>query len=203
MVIKDDFELGVFLSYCQSFYKRDQAFDYQQTDRLTRHRHLEPESAKFLSSLVLAKGPKSVLEIGTSTGYSTLWLAYGLRHQSDTQFVSLDIDCTRSEIARTHLQAVGLAGIVTLIVQNALDFLEHNHHPFDFIFLDAERGQYLTYCNYLHASLLAGSVLIVDNVISHADEVSDFIMTFDSDSRYLCTTLPLGSGLFMAVRQDY
>lgn len=198
----DVFNDTYFLSYCQNLYEADSTYDSEQTDRLNRHRHLEPESAMFLASLVMMQKPKEVLEIGTSTGFSTLWLAYGLRHNFHAHFISLDIDGERSDIARQHLQAVGLSDLVDIRAQDAFEFLNQNHKTFDFIFLDAERQFYCDYIASLHRSLTIGGVLVVDNVISHCDEVCQFLAAFTNDTRYICHTLEMGSGLFMAVRQE-
>lgn len=198
----EPFDETYFLSYCQALYDNDQAYDAKQTDRLNRHRHLEPKSAKFLASLVMLQKPKTVLEIGTSTGFSTLWLAYGLRHYSSVNFISLDINEVRSHTARKHLRAVGLSTLVDVRVQDASEFLNQNSKTFDLIFLDAERQFYCDYLGNLHNSLTIGSVLLVDNVISHSDDVQQFLAAFTNDTRYICHTLDMGAGLFMAVRQE-
>lgn len=202
MSVLKTFNDAYFLSYCQKLYDAHKTYDNEQTDRLNRHRHLEPDSARFLASLVTMQKPKSVLEIGTSTGFSTLWLAYGLRHDSNVDFISLDIDKHRSDAAKNHLQAVGLSTLVNLTVQDALDYLRQNDQVFNFIFLDAERKFYSDYIEDLHRSLAIGSVLIVDNVISHSGDVQQFLAAFTSDNRYICHKLEMGSGLFMAVRQE-
>ncbi|AMT97535.1 MULTISPECIES: O-methyltransferase [Psychrobacter] len=202
MSLHDYFERTYFLSYCQSLYNKDRAYDVEQTDRLNRHRHVEPDSAQFLANIAMIRKPNKVLEIGTSTGFSTLWLAYGLRHCPNVGFISLDIDKTRSDVAKSHLQAVGLSTLVDLKVQDASDYLSQNREIFDFIFLDAERKFYSDYTEYLHCALTIGSVLIVDNVISHSGEVNQFLAVFKNDKRYICHTLDIGAGLFMAVRQE-
>ena len=204
------FDTQRFIHYCESMYQQNKAFDDKQTDRLARHRHLEPESAKFLASLVIAKQAFRVLEIGTSTGFSTLWLSYALNNlaQSGSQknlqpkLISLDIDSKRSQAAWQHLQAVELSHQVDLQVIDAENFLKQNQQTFELIFLDAERKFYPHYIEYLHHALSVSHILVVDNVLSHADEVADFITTFKQDPRYLCNTLNIGAGLFMAVRQS-
>lgn len=192
-----------FLSYCQSLYEADSTYDSEQSNRLARHRHVEPDAAQFLANIATITKPNTVLEIGTSTGFSTLWLAYGLRHQAECDFISLDIDKNRSDAAHQHLQNTGLSDSVRLIVQDALIFLNDNTDVFDLVFLDAERQYYLDYIEDLYKALDVGSVLIVDNVISHRDEVSEFLAEFTNDSRYLCHTLDVGAGLFMALRQEH
>jgi predicted O-methyltransferase YrrM len=196
------FERTYFLSYCQSLYDTDKAYDSEQANRLNRHRHVEPDSAKFLASIAMIREPHKVLEIGTSTGFSTLWLAYGLRHQSNVDFISLDIDKSRSNTAKQHLQNVGLSSLVRFIVQDAFVFLSKTEDVFDLVFLDAERQFYSNYTERLHKVLSVGSVLIVDNVLSHSDEVCEFLAEFINNPRYICHTLDIGAGLFMAVRQE-
>ena len=202
MSTRDCFDSAYFLTYCQSLYDTDKAYDVKQADRLNRHRHLEPDSAQFLANIATLRKPNKVLEIGTSTGFSTLWLAYGLRHHSHVDLISLDIDESRSDIAKAHLQNTGLAAGISLRVQDALDFLNKTDDIFELIFLDAERQFYHHYLKGLHQVLSVGSVLIVDNVISHCDDVGEFLAAFKNDPRYICHTLDIGAGLFMAVRQE-
>lgn len=202
MSMHGGFERTDFLSYCQSLYDTDKAYDIAQANRLNRHRHVEPDSAQFLASIAMIRKPNKVLEIGTSTGFSTLWLAYGLHHQSDADFISLDIDKSRSNTAKQHLQNIGLSSLVRFIVQDAFVFLSKTEDIFDLVFLDAERHFYCDYTKPLHKILSIGSVLIVDNVLSHSDEVCEFLAEFLNDSRYICHTLDIGAGLFMAVRQE-
>ena len=202
MSMHEGFERTYFLSYCQSVYDAEKAYDSEQTNRLNRHRHVELDSAQFLANIAMIRKPNKVLEIGTSTGFSTLWLAYGLRHQSNTDFISLDIDKSRSDAARKNLQNTSLHTFVWLIVQDAFVFLNETNDIFDLIFLDAERQFYSDYAERLHKVLSVGSVLIVDNVLSHSEEVCEFLAKFKNNSRYICHTLDIGAGLFMAVCQE-
>lgn len=195
-----------FLNYTDTLYKTDKAFDDSQTDRLNRHRHLEPDSAEFLASLIISKNAQNILEIGTSTGYSTLWLAYALRQinhnsQSNASLTSIDIDEWRLLTARNHLRTLQLDNHVTLQQVDAKDFLSQSTERFDVIFLDAERQFYNDYVTDFKRLMKFGDVLIVDNVVSHADEVVEFLVQFEDDDNYLCSTLPIGAGLFLAVKQ--
>ena len=83
---------------------------------------------------------------------------------------------------------------------DAQQFLESSHDSYDVILLDAERDEYINYWNHLKRIIHPkGGVLIVDNVISHADQVEDFISVVNADSNFLTTTLTLGAGLFVVV----
>lgn len=197
-----------FKAYTDRLYQIDKAFDDSQTDRLYRHRHLEPDSAAFLASLIISKRPNSVLEIGTSTGYSTLWLAYALAQinanseDNSSALTSIDIDEWRLLTARNHLRTLQLEHNITLQQVDAKDFLSQTSAHFDVIFLDAERECYPDYVVDLKRLMTFGDMLIVDNVISNADEVSEFLAVFQHDTQFLCSTLSIGAGLFIAVRQS-
>ena len=83
-------------------------------------------------------------------------------------------------------------------VGNAQTFLENSAKQYDFILLDAERDAYVDYWIFLQKMIHPqGGVLIVDNVISHAEEVKHFIELVENDGRFISTTLSIGAGLFM------
>lgn len=195
-----------FKIYADTLYQIDKEFDNLQTDRLTRHRHLEPESAQFLASLMIGKHAQNVLEIGTSTGYSTLWLAYALAQLSKNgknpaTLISIELDNQRLLTAKNHLLTLQLSEFVTLQQVDAKDFLAQSQENFDMIFLDAERTFYGEYVADLKRILPFGGILVVDNVVSHANEVTEFLAEFEADESFLCSTLLIGAGLFMAVKQ--
>lgn len=191
-----------FLAYSDALYQLDKDDDRIQSDRLARHRHLEPDAAKFLASLVMASKAERILEIGTSTGYSTLWLAYAIHQRANTNahITSIDIDSARLAIAQQRLADINLAKQVKLVQADADDFLQQSQN-YDLIFLDAERQYYAQYIKTLTAVLAVGGTLIVDNVISHAHEVTGFLAYFIENSHFITSVLPIGAGLLMAVKQ--
>lgn len=182
-------------------YQNLHAFDSQQADRLDRWRNLEPESAEFLSILIRTKQAKNVLEIGTSNGYSTLWIADALE-MTDGFLTSLEIDQNRTLLAQQYLQEFKLDHRANLITIDAAVFLENPTTVYDVIFLDAERTYYTSYWPALQKLLLsqAGSILIVDNVISHQEQVEDLISLIESDSNMMKTILPVGAGLLVVTK---
>lgn len=195
-----------FRQYVDKLHQTDSKFDATQTDRLARHRHLEPESAQFLASLIISNHATNVLEIGTSTGYSTLWLAYAIQQlaenrQNLVKLTSIELDAQRLLTAKNHLRALQLEHYVTLQQADAKVFLSQNNTHFDLIFLDAERTFYGEYVADFKRILQFGNMLVVDNVVSHASEVTDFLAQFENDDNFLCSTLPIGAGLFIAVKQ--
>lgn len=175
------------------------AHDAMQSDRVARYRNIEPESAQYLSMLVSIQQSKNILEIGTSTGYSTLWLADAVQ-KTQGHLTTLEIDAERSNQAKKHVQAFGLAECVDFWVGDAKVFLDSNDQLYDLILLDAERDAYVDYWSDLKKLMHPRhGVLIVDNVISHADQVQDFIQLIKLDQRFITTTLAIGAGLLMVV----
>lgn len=190
-------QLQHFESFMQELYKTFHVHDLQQTERLQRYRNIEPESGRFLSLLIRAQQSKRILEIGTSTGYSTLWLAEAAR-QTQATITTLEIDAERVAQAEQYASQLGLKDLIDFKVTDALHYLQAEQDVFDFILLDAERDAYVDYWTHL-ARLLKpkGGVLLVDNVISHAAEVEEFIQLIQQNSRFIMSTLPIGAGLLM------
>ncbi|UOG16583.1 class I SAM-dependent methyltransferase [Acinetobacter sp. PK01] len=182
-----------------SFKKHDDT----QKDRLQRYRNIEPDSAHFLAMQIRIQKSKKVLEIGTSTGYSTLWLADALQ-VTQGQLTTLEIDAVRSQQAQQFAQEFGLDPLIQFWVGDAKDYLAECTEKYDLILLDAERDAYVDYWSDLKRLLSKqGGVLIVDNVISHAEEVKAFTHLVKEEGNYLLSTLPLGAGLLVITAKDY
>ncbi len=186
-----------FLQRLNELYQSFIKFDATQCDRIKRYRNIEPESALFLAMQVRIQQSKKILEIGTSTGYSTLWLADAAK-VTGAKVTTLEIDEKRTQQAQLHAQELQVDDVIDFWVGDAKTYLEQCQEQYDFMLLDAERNAYLNYWIYLQKMLVEhGGVLIVDNVISHAAEVKSFIMEVKRDERFMTTTLSIGSGLFV------
>ena len=189
--------LSPFQEKIQNLYNIFQQHDQQQTDRLDRYRNIEPESALFLNILVRTHQAKRILEIGTSTGYSTLWLAEALQ-ATHGSMLSLEIDEVRTELAKAYAKQFNLDAHIDFLVTDALAYLQQSEEQFDLILLDAERSAYLEYWQYLPKLLNPkGGLLVVDNVVSHADDVSAFIQQIENNPQFRTTILTMGAGLFL------
>jgi predicted O-methyltransferase YrrM len=176
------------------------AHDAGRTDRLERLRNVEPDTARVLAVLVRATGARRVLEIGTSNGYSTLWLADAVASIGG-KLVSVDIDADRSAMAAQNLDRAGLRELVELRVEDAAVSLHKApDRAWDMIFLDAERPAYAGYWPDLARVLRPGGLLAVDNVLSHADQVSALRSLISSDERVSEAIVPAGAGLLLVVR---
>jgi predicted O-methyltransferase YrrM len=181
-------------------YASGRAHDAAQADRLARWRNVEEETAELLGVLVRAMGARRVLEIGTSNGYSTLWLADAVEAVGG-RVVSLEIDPVRSALAAEHLGRAGLGGVVELLTEDAGGALAtFGDGAWDLVFLDAERPAYAGYWPDLVRVLAQPGLLVVDNVISHAAEVADFRALVEADDRVVSSIVPIGAGAMVVAR---
>ena len=189
----------VFLQRIADLYDEFKQHDARQSDRLRRYRNIEAESAKLLGMLVRTQQSKQILEIGTSTGYSTLWLAEAAK-SAGGKVQTLEINAFRSAQTKKYAEEFGLESFIDFWVGDASDYLAQATESYDLILLDAERGCYVSYWNDLKRLLqFSGNTLIVDNVISHAAEVKDFLDLIKADENYMSTVLPVGAGLCLVV----
>jgi predicted O-methyltransferase YrrM len=174
--------------------------DAPLADRTRRRRNLEPGSARLLHLLVLATGAGRVLELGTSNGYSTIWLAAAVAANEGTM-VSVDLDQGRLAEARENVARAGFGEAVDLRLEDAGDALSGSEpESWDLVFLDAERPAYTAYWSDLVRVLPPGGLLVVDNVISHADEVADFRTLVTADRRVTEALVPTGAGVLLVTR---
>jgi len=187
--------------YIDDLYEHGRAHDAEEPDRVDRLRNVEPDTAQLLAVLVRATDARRLLELGTSNGYSTLWLADAAK-SIDGRVVSVETDPTRTAQARAHLSHVGLDPFVELRTEDAVRTLKGSAHAsWDMIFLDAERPAYVGYWPDLVRVLKAGGLLVVDNVLSHSDELRDFRRLVDEDPRVSQALVPTGAGALLIVKQ--
>jgi predicted O-methyltransferase YrrM len=185
--------------FAAELYRSSHAHDQARPDRLERFRNVEPPTAELLGVLIRASRAQRILELGTSNGYSTIWLA-DAAEATGARLLSVDTDPARTEFAREHLRSVGLGDRVELRTEDAALTLGHSgDSAWDFIFLDAERPAYPSYVPDLVRALTPGGVVAVDNVLSHARELVEFTALIEAEQTLTQTVVPVGAGLRLAV----
>jgi predicted O-methyltransferase YrrM len=174
--------------------------DAAQADRLARFRNVEPESAELLAVLVRATRAQRLLEIGTSNGYSTIWFADVLRANGGERLLSVDTDGQVQQEAARNLAQAGLDNQVELRQADGGAVLRDlPNASLDALFLDSERPEYVGWWPHPRRVLRPGGLLIVDNVLSHPDEVADLLAIVEADSQFTSTVAAVGKGLLLAV----
>lgn len=149
----------------------------------------------FITQSSLHKENWVGLEIGSSGGYSTIWQALALRNHKNGKFISLEIDPVKVKLATANLSQMRLQQFATVLESNAFNYLKTTDTKFDYVFLDAEKSDYLEYVKSLTKCTRKGAICIVDNVISHADELKEFISYLEIESTIHYTILTIGKGL--------
>jgi predicted O-methyltransferase YrrM len=181
-------------------YEESRAHDQRLSDRLQRFRNVEPPTAELLGVLIRAVGAQRILELGTSNGYSTIWLADAAQ-VTGGRVVSVEVDPARASLAGENLSAARVAEFVELRVGDAGELLgESSDGEWEFIFLDAERPAYAGYVDDLVRVLAPRGLLAVDNVLSHEHELVEFTALISAVAGLTQTVVPVGAGLRLAVR---
>lgn len=124
----------------------------------------EPQVAGFLHLLAKIHGSKNVLEIGTATGYSTIWLARAVVPFGG-RVTTIELNHLRHRRAREYFQRAGIDKYIDAYLGDALQILPKLSGPYDFIFLDAAKGQYIAFFEHAYKLLSPGGVMVADNVL--------------------------------------
>jgi predicted O-methyltransferase YrrM len=191
-----DLELARLL---ETLHEEGRGHDASTEDRRDRLRNVEPESARMLAVLIRALKPREILELGTSNGYSTIWLADAAR-AIGARLTSVEVDPGRAAQAEQNLQLAGLREHVELRLEDALETLaDAAESSWDLIFLDAERPAYPSYWPDLLRTLRPGGLLVVDNAISHERELIEFRELVEHEDRVMDSLVPIGAGVLLVV----
>ena len=163
-----------------------------------RSRQVARTTGQFLFSFVAPQTDCEVLEIGGSRGYSTIWLAAGVRHLGG-RVLSLEHDPAKCEAWRRNVAEAGLDATADLIEGDAFETLPQIDDVFDVVFLDAEKEQYESLFDIARTKLEPGAVVIADNVLSHVDPLGAYSRARQADATLESMTLPLDRGLEVSV----
>ena len=175
--------------------------DARVTDYKARMLNITPETGTFLALLVRATKARRVLEIGTSNGYSTLWLAYAAQ-QLGGQVDTVERSTFKAELARRNFERAGLAASVTPHLTEAGRFYEEqSNSSYDFIFLDSDRAEYVGWWPSLRRILVAGGLLVADNAISHENEMRGFVQLARATPGYMISLVPVGKGELLILKE--
>ena len=173
--------------------------DAVATERSEKMLNLEPDTARFLSLLVQHGKHNRLLEVGTSNGYSTIWLAWSAK-QTGGHLISIEHNSAKHTLAQANLERAGLQQYVTLLLGDATQILGELKGSFDFIFLDADRRHYLQRMSLLLPLLSAGSLLLADNVRSHPEEIDPYLRAIEANANFQHNVVGVGKGLSVALK---
>jgi predicted O-methyltransferase YrrM len=164
--------------------------------------NITPDTGLFLSLIIQAIRAKNVLEIGTSSGYSTIWIADALSREGG-KVTTIEVSKKKFEMARDNFGKSGLSRYIDSHLADVRTFLNNvADESVDLLFLDAERLQYTSYWSNIDRVLKTNGLLVVDNALSpKPEELVDFFKLVKDSGRYLSQTLRIGKGEMIALKQ--
>jgi len=168
-----------------------------------RSRAIAPTTGRFLFALVASQHDCEVLEIGGSRGYSSIWLAAGVRYLGG-RVLSLEHDPRKAEAWRRNVAEAGLEDWADLIEGDAHETIPAIDDVFDVVFLDAEKDDYEDLFRLARPKLELAAIVVADNVLSHQDALGAYSAARQADPTLSSVTVPLDRGLELSVmlRQD-
>lgn len=191
-------ELAVFLKELENF---GVANDREKTDKTKRMRNVTPETGRFLSFMASATQSKNILEIGTSNGYSTLWLAESAQ-ENGGHVTTIEYLASKAELAQSNFEQAKMSKWINLIVMDAGEYINKlETDSIDMIFLDSDRKEYVEWWGDLSRILKRQGLIVVDNVITHFAELQDFFELVSKDKGFKTMKLPIESGLLLLTKK--
>jgi predicted O-methyltransferase YrrM len=175
--------------------------DESTPERGKKMLNLEPDTAQLLSILVRAGRRTRLLEIGTSNGYSTIWLAWSAGAVGG-RVISIDRDTDKHALAAVNLRRAGLQDFVDLQLGDATTVLAGLPGPFDFVFFDADRLSYPAQLSLLLPKLTADGLVLADNALSHPEEIAGYLAAVQALPEFDHLIVPVGKGLSLAYRRS-
>jgi predicted O-methyltransferase YrrM len=158
--------------------------------------NLSPDAARFFHLMLQAIVAKRVLEIGTSNGYSTLWMVDALE-KTGGWLTTLEKDPKKVAMATENLERAGLKERVDIIEGDARETIQTLEKRFDFVFIDADKESYEHYLAHALKRVRPGAIIVADNVDSHQHELTGFLGMIERDPWLEDVRLPYGGGQVM------
>ncbi|MGD0018779.1 MAG: class I SAM-dependent methyltransferase [Candidatus Limnocylindrales bacterium] len=178
---------------------RDAADRVDGTPQGARLRAIAPDVGQFLLTLAVATRAVTIVEVGTSSGYSTLWLAMAAAKTAG-RVTTFEVDPAKVAIARRTFAAAGVEPFVDLREGDGGEGLAGFAGHADLVFIDAEKDDYLRLLGPAIDALRQGGLLVADNLTSHASALEEFRARALADPRLSGLVVPIGGGELVAVR---
>ena len=163
--------------------------------------NIAPENGTFLSILVQGIKAKSVLEVGTSNGYSAIWFGAVLK-ETGGKLTTIEIDPSRAEMAKANLNEAGLGDVVEVRLGDAVWEIQVCDSTFDFVFLDGEKGEYLSYLKAALPKIRKGGLIAADDTTLLRHEMRDYVDFVFNTPTLQSVDLPLDDGVILSYKRQ-
>lgn len=171
----------------------------EDIDRNQRYLNIDRDDGRLLRIHVQSMNAKNVVELGTSTGYSTLWMALGLK-ATGGRITTYEIDRERADAARANFKRAALDDRITLVLGDAHVELKKQQGPIDIVFIDADKDGYILYLKALLPLVRPGGLIIADNMIRPAPDPA-FVRAITTDTALDTVFLSTSTGMALTVKK--
>ena len=156
--------------------------------------NISPDTGEFFHILVLISKAKNILEVGTSNGYSTIWLAEAAK-QNKGKATTIEVSDFKVNMASGTFKRARLDKTIKIIHGDALEEISKLKGKFDFLFLDAIKEDYINYFKLAYPKLTKNAVIVADNAIMFAKYMKDYLNYVRTNKNFRSVLIPIGSGV--------
>ena len=167
--------------------------------------NLDRDCANFLNTLIKVNNSKNVLEIGTSNGYSGVWILKALE-ETNGKLTTIEFWEKRQSVARKNfaiccpdVRVEPKIGSAIVVLEDILEEINKGkREKFDFVFIDANKKEYIKYFELIDKLLKEKGIILADNILSHYEKVEDYVDNLFSNKNYQSQILKLGTGMMLS-----
>ena len=169
--------------------------------------NLDRYCANFLNMLIKINRSKNVLEIGTSNGYSGIWILKALE-ETGGHFTTIEFWEKRQRVARENFKVTKSPcepkiGSAIVVLEDLLSEIQNNkREKYDFIFIDANKKEYLSYFKLVNQMISDDGVILADNILSHKEKTAPYVEELYGNKNYSSQILELGAGMMLSVKHQ-
>jgi predicted O-methyltransferase YrrM len=187
-------------NFLQQLEESGRSHDQSEPQHSQRFLNLEPDTAEAITLLLKIASVRHVLEIGTSNGYSTIWIASTLAPNGG-RITSIERNPQKHHLAHDNLARTGLLPFVDLRLGDATEIVASLSGPFDCVFFDADRISAPQQLDLLLPKLSSPALLLADNALSHPDQIAGYLARIEQLDQTSHAILKIGKGLSVAYRE--
>lgn len=162
--------------------------------------NVTPDVGQFLNILIKIQKPKNILELGTSNGYSAIWMGLAAK-EINAKITTIEYFEERIDLATQNIEYCNMSDIINIKQGKILEVLETLNDTFDFVFIDANKPQYIEYIKKLESMTSQKALIIADNIISHREKVQNYVDYIFNHPDFDSVLLPLGTGMVLSYRK--
>lgn len=162
--------------------------------------NIDRATANFLNMLIKIYKAKNGLEIGTSNGYSGIWISKALK-ENGGKLTTIEYYEKRIVLAKEHFQKCSVDDVITIKQGSAIEVLETLKEEYDFVFIDASKREYVKYFEIISPLVKKGGIIAADNILSHAEKVQTYVDAVSNHPEYQTELIPFSAGLLVSYKK--